>query len=113
MLTIRIHSGHVFGLAHEHQCSDRDKCIHFACKNLKNYDDAKAKVDAKKNNKNIMKQVCDDEDLADKYGFIAAKKFARKEWHPGDAVKVDGPFDVASIMSVGSHSAKVLWKYTD
>jgi hypothetical protein len=102
--------GHIFGLHHEHQRTDRGQYVHFACENIKGYDAAKALVESRA--QHTMEQICKSATLSKLYNnfgataFTTERKLCKSISNPGLPVPVDrtlsATYDMHSIMQYDS-----------
>jgi hypothetical protein len=91
-------TGHVLGLAHEHQRLNTESYINFECSNLADYEDVKKKVVEHDGGKDTMEQVCTDGLVALRYRSMATEWTVKMyEWDK-PLVTHQGPFDMDSIM---------------
>lgn len=98
MTDTRLLPGHVFGLWHEHQRSDRNEYLNFECNNLANYEETKREVERR--GEHTMSQVCKSGYLSYQYNFGAAE-WSNENYRDTDGQfwrNFNGPFDPASIM---------------
>ncbi|KAF1951299.1 hypothetical protein CC80DRAFT_575439 [Byssothecium circinans] len=102
--------GHVFGLQHEHQRSDRDHYVKFVCKNLPGYAETLDQVnhDGRWN----MSEVCESPYLGSLFNFAATQYSTIPYWdrnHPNGHkypwyTHSDRHYDVDSIMHYASYT---------